>query len=75
MDELVDGGNLELEELGYRVNEVDGMVKRWCWCFFLFSDVEIEELIELFKLFLIFEYIEKLNNVFEGSYDFFIKEI
>ena len=75
MDESVDGGNLELEESGYRANEVDGMVKRRRRRSSSSSDAETEELTELPKLSLTSEYTEKSNNVFEGSYDSPTKEI
>ena len=75
LDESVDGGNLELEESGYRANEVDGMVKRRRRRSSSSSDAETEELTELPKLSLTSEYTEKSNNVFEGSYDSPTKEI
>ena len=75
LDESVDGGNLELEESGYRANEVDGTVKRRRRRSSSSSDAETEELTELPKLSLTSEYTEKSNNVFEGSYDSPTKEI
>lgn len=75
LDESVGGENSEIEESGYREDEVDGTLKRERRYSSSFSDAETKQATKLSKLSLTPQYTQKSNNKFEGGYNSPTEEI
>lgn len=75
LDESVGGENSEIEESGYREDEVDGTLKRERRYSSSFNDAETKQPTKLSKLSLTPQYTQKSNNTFEGGYNSPTEEI